>query len=103
MFELKQYVLDSISANRIDLIDYKVLKTEVGNVTIAGLPACSIFYNFSDSGQIMKGLESGTIIGNKVYFVQYENAPSQYTKDLPTAQKMISSLKVGPSIVVITK
>jgi hypothetical protein len=84
---LKQYVLDSISSNREDLKDYKVLETEVGNVTFAALPAYSILYTFSDSGQIMKGLESGTIIGNKVYLVQHENSQSQNTKRLTYGSK----------------
>ncbi|HEY7572592.1 MAG TPA: PsbP-related protein [Nitrososphaeraceae archaeon] len=100
---LKQYVLDSITANKVDLKDYKVLETEVGNITIAGLPGYSLLYTFSDSGEIMKGLETGMIKGNKVYFVQYENSQSQYYKDLTTAHKMISSLKVGTPITVIRR
>ena len=49
------------------------------------------------------GAETGTIIGNKVYFVQYENSPSRYDKDLPTAQKIIDSFKIENHINVINK
>jgi eukaryotic-like serine/threonine-protein kinase len=100
---LKQFVSDSISDNKIDLKDFKVLDSSTGDVTLASAPAYKIVYTYTDAGQNFKGLETGTIIGNKVYFVQYENSPAQYDRDLPSAQKMIDSLKIENSANVIKR
>lgn len=100
---LKQYVSDSISDNIADRKDFRVLKSSIGNITLAGVPAYKIVYTYADAGQNFKGLETGTIIGNRVYFVQYENSPSRYDKDISTAQKMIDSFKIENPLNVINR
>jgi hypothetical protein len=100
---LKQYVSDSISDNMADRKDFRVLKSSIGNITLAGVPAYKIVYTYADAGQNFKGLETGTIIGNRVYFVQYENSPSRYDKDISTAQKMIDSFKIENPLNVINR
>lgn len=101
---LKQYVPELISDNKIDLKDFKVLNSSTGDVTLASTPAYKVEYTYTDdTGQNLKGLETGTIIGNKVYFAVYENSPAQYDRDLSAAQKMIDSLKIENSANVIKR
>jgi len=94
---LKQYVSDSISDNKIDLKNYTASEPTLNGVTLAGTPAYKVMYSFTDQGENIKGLETGTIVGNKVYFITYENSPSKFDSDLPTVQKMIDSFKLTSS------
>jgi hypothetical protein len=89
---LKQYVSDSISDDKTDLKNFTVSEPVFNGVTLAGSPAYRLVYSYADGGENFKGLETGTIIGNKAYYVQYENSPSKFDSDLPTVQKMIDSL-----------
>jgi len=94
---LKQYVSDSISDNKIDLKNYTASEPTLNGVTLAGSPAYKVIYSFTDQGENIKGLETGTMVGNKVYFITYENSPSKFDSDLPTVQKMIDSFKLASS------
>jgi hypothetical protein len=84
---------DSISSDKTDLQGFKVDETTL-NGTIAKLPAYRFLYTYTDQGQNFKGLETGTIVGNKAYFIQYENSPAQFDTDLPVAQDMFDSFKI---------
>jgi hypothetical protein len=90
---LQQYMSDSISSDKTDLQGFKVDETTL-NGTIAKLPAYRFLYTYTDQGQNFKGLETGTIVGNKAYFIQYENSPAQFDTDLPVAQDMFDSFKI---------
>jgi hypothetical protein len=90
---LTQYVSDSISDDKIDLNNFKVIDSTF-KVTLSGMPAYSVRYLYSDQGENFKGLETGTIVGNKAYFIQYENSPAQFDRDLHVAQQMINSFKL---------
>jgi hypothetical protein len=92
---LKQYVSDSISDDKTDLKNFTVSEPIFNGVSLAGSPAYKLIYSYTDQGQNFKGLETGTIIGNKAYFIQYENSPSKFNSDLPTIQKIIDSLTVA--------
>jgi hypothetical protein len=39
---------------------------------LAGDHAYKIVYSYTDAGKNFNGLETGTIIGNKAYFIKYE-------------------------------
>ena len=81
-------VPELISDNKIDLKDFKVLNSSTGDVTLASAPAYKVEYTYTDdTGQNLKGLETGTIIGNRVYFAVYENSPAQYDRDLSCRPK----------------
>ena len=94
---LKQYVSDSISDDKTDLKNFTASETTLNSVTLAGSPAYKVIYSYTDQGENFKGLETGTLVGNKVYFIQYENSPSKFDSDLPTVQKMIDSFKLTSS------
>ena len=91
---LKQYVSDSVSDDKTDLKNFTASETTLNGITLAGSPAYKVIYSYTDGGENFKGLETGTIVGNKAYFIQYENSPSQFNSDLPTVQKMIDSFKL---------
>jgi hypothetical protein len=91
---LKQFVSDSISDDKTDLQNFKVNESSSSGNSLAGNPAYKMLYSYIDNGENIKGLETGTIIGNKAYFIQYENSPEQFDSDLPLVQKMIDSLKI---------
>ena len=94
---LKQYVSDSISDNKIDLKNYTASEPTLNGVTLVGFPAYKVIYSFTDQGENIKGLEMGTMVGNKVYFITYENSPSKFDSDFPTVQKMIDSFELTRS------
>jgi hypothetical protein len=94
---LKQYVSDSVSDDKTDLKNFTASETTLNGITLAGSPAYKVIYSYTDGGENFKGLETGTIVGNKAYFIQYENSPSQFNSDLPTVQKMIDSFKLTSS------
>jgi hypothetical protein len=94
---LKQYVSDSISDNKIELKNYTASEPILNGVILASSPAYKVIYSFTDQGENIKGLETGTMVGNKVYFITYENSPSKFVSDLPTVQKMIDSFKLASS------
>ena len=73
--------------------DLQILNAS-SSYTLAGRPAYMLF----TSGELIKNiryqtLEIGTISGNSKYTIVYEALGSVYSKYLPAAQKMISSLK----------
>jgi hypothetical protein len=90
---IQQYMSDSISSDKTDLQSFKVDETTL-NGTLAKLPAYKFLYTYTDQGQNFKGLETGTIVGNKAYYIQYENSPAQFNTDLPVVQEMIDSIKI---------
>lgn len=92
---LKQYVSDSISDDKTDLKNFTVSEPIFNGVILAGSPAYKLIYSYTDGGEHFKGLETGTIIGNKAYYIQYENSPSKFDSDLPMIQKMIDSLTLA--------
>ena len=88
---LKQYVSDSVSDDKTDLKNFTASETTLNGITLAGSPAYKVIYSYTDGGENFKGLETGTIVGNKAY------SPSQFNSDLPTVQKMIDSFKLTSS------
>jgi len=52
-------------------------------------------YRYAPKSDHYEHLEIGTIIGGKIYYIQYRNDPTRFNKDLPTIEKMISSFKIA--------
>jgi len=92
---LSEYVSNEISS----YTDQKVIGLDT-NVTLAGLPAYRLMYTHPQEGDPnihWKHLQIGTIVKDKVYYIDYSNPgffPSQFDLDLPTIQKMISSFEI---------
>src|SRR6185295_5539098 len=62
---LKEYVSDSISDDKTDLKNFTASETPLNSVTLAGSPAYKVIYSYTDQGENFKGLETGTLVGNK--------------------------------------
>ena len=65
-------------------------------VTLANSPAYEMqaTYGIPGEGDILKILERGTVIGNKVYSFSYASEPNLFEKYLPIAQKASESLDI---------
>jgi hypothetical protein len=90
---LNQLVSDIISDDKSNLTNFK-LESNL-NASLAKLPAYKLMYTYIDRGQNFKELETGTIVGNKIYYIQYYNSPAQFDTNLPVVQKMIDSFKIS--------
>jgi len=64
------------------------------NVAIAGLPGYTMVYTSANVNTILKTMEIGVIKGDKAYILTYEAGMQEYTKYLPTIQKMIDSFSI---------
>ncbi len=68
------------------------------NATLSGNPAYRMEYTFSlDETTDVKGIEYGTIIGDIVYYAYFEALEYEYPEYLPTAESILSSIKIDPA------
>jgi hypothetical protein len=76
---------------------FKLLKLST-NSTLAGKPAYMLIgtYDLTSFG-LQKLMETGTIIGDKVYSLQYIADAPKYSEYLPAVQNMIHSLAINSS------
>jgi hypothetical protein len=87
-----------------------ILKRNVSKVLTARkkrLPAYRLMYTHPQEGDPnirWKHLRIGTIVKDKVFYIDYSNPgffPAQFDLDLPTIQKMISSLRLKHSLLIL--
>jgi PsbP-like protein len=69
------------------------------NSTLAGRPAYRVVLTATNpySGIIYTTIETGTIIGSKVYYIHSLVIADQYSNYFPIIQKMIDSLEIQPT------
>lgn len=91
---MTQYANQSMAHLNQSLKDFKLTELKTDNVVIAGLPAYRMVYTSTDVNTILKTMEIGVIKGDKVYILTYEAGIQEYTKYLPTLQKMIDSFAI---------
>ena len=75
--------------------DLQVLSANMGNFTLAGMPAYSFEITYTDpefGPQNM--LEVGTIFDNRVYYIQYFADPPINQKYFPIVERMIESFQI---------
>ncbi len=94
---IEGYLNESINILRQDpeFEDMQVLSSSVGNFTLAGMPAYSLEITYTDpefGPQNM--LEVGTIIDNRVYYMQYFADLPIYQKYFPIVERMIDSFQI---------
>jgi hypothetical protein len=90
---LNEYLANSIIAYIQNNENFSLLDSGT-NATLAGNPAYKMVYTQSIDGAPVKGLEVGTLIGNKAYYIQYSAAPEQYSKNIKIAQDVINSFNL---------
>jgi hypothetical protein len=72
----------------------KSIETTTNNVTLAGHPAYRMVWTFMDTHRMVQtiAIESGTVIGDKGYFVAfYSDASKYYSTYLPTVKRAASN------------
>jgi eukaryotic-like serine/threonine-protein kinase len=81
--------------NNTNFHAFKLLELNTNSSILAGKPAYTLIgtYDLHSFG-LQKLMEVGTIIGDKVYYVQYIADAPRYTDYLPIVQKMIQSLVI---------
>lgn len=77
----------------------KQIEATTNNVTLGGHHAYRIAWTYMDPLYRIQtvAIESGTVIGDKGYFVAFDSDASKYHSYLPTVQRMIDSLKITPT------
>jgi hypothetical protein len=92
---LSEYLKTTINDYYNDSEDFKVMESNANSV-LGGKPAYKlVFTDVDDDGTNYKGMDIGTIIGDKVYLLSYEaEDEKQYSEYLPIIQKMIDSFKI---------
>jgi PsbP-like protein len=93
---LNEYLANSIITYVQNNENFSILDSGT-NATLAGNPAYKIVYDQTIDGVSVKGLEVGTIIGNKAYYIQYSAEPEQYSKNIKIIQDVINSFNVTKS------
>jgi tetratricopeptide (TPR) repeat protein len=77
---------------------FRLLELNTNSSILAGKPAYTIIGTYQDpSFGLQQLMETGTIIGDKAYSVQYIADAPRYADYLPIVQKMISSLVIKNS------
>jgi serine/threonine-protein kinase len=76
--------------------NFKVIdsKTTDKGITPSGNPAYQIVYTYSLNGVPTKGIEVGTVLNGKAYFLTFEAPVSNYDSSTPIIQQMIDSFRL---------
>jgi hypothetical protein len=92
---LEQYSHQVINHDGKHIQGFRLLYNNSDNSVLAGHPAYR-FVNVrtSDDGTILKQMEIGTKIGNKVYYLDYFAQEEKYAEFLPIIQEMINSFQL---------
>ena len=69
-----------------------VLETDTSS-TVAGKPAYRIIFTPND--KTSKTMETGFILGDKVYHITYTAKPETYLSNLPDVQNLVNSLRIS--------
>jgi hypothetical protein len=77
---------------------FKLLELSTNSSILAGKPAYTLIGTYHPSAGLQKLMETGTIIGDKAYVVQYIADAPKYSDYLPAVQKMIDSLLIKKSL-----
>jgi hypothetical protein len=93
---LKEYATSQISDYNKTLTDFNLIESNT-NITLGGgnNPAYGLIYTYRANATNYKTMEIETIIGDRIYYIQYSAVgEKQYSNYLPTIQMMINSLQI---------
>jgi hypothetical protein len=93
---LEEYAEQVIEYNNDSLRAFDLLDVDTDSIILAGHPGYRIIYaSLSQNGSIIKQMEIGTLIDNRVYYLIYYAELEKYDDFLPVIQEMINSFKIG--------
>ena len=77
------------------LPDFNLIESNT-NITLIGRnnPPYGLIYSDRENRNNYKTIEIGTIIGDRIYYIEYIAEEKQYSNYLPTIQMMINSLQI---------
>ena len=93
---LEEYATSLITDYNETSTDFNPIELNT-NITLGGgnnNPAYRLIYTDREDNINYKTMEIGTIIGDKVYYIQYIAEEKKYSNYLPTIQMMINSLQI---------
>jgi eukaryotic-like serine/threonine-protein kinase len=92
---LKEYAASQITYFNKTLTDFNLIESNT-NITLGGgnNSAYGLLYANKVDGTNYKTMEIGTIIGDRIYYIEYIAEEKQYSNYLPTIQMMINSLQI---------
>jgi photosystem II reaction center protein PsbP len=86
--------LNRITNDYDDILkEFEVIESDTNSI-LAGKPAYKLVSTDEEDGIDYKNMEIGAIIGDKVYFIEYDAEEDQYSDYLPTIQKMMDSFQL---------
>ncbi|MDP9289818.1 MAG: hypothetical protein M3P08_16695 [Thermoproteota archaeon] len=103
---VNQYVRDVIDGYRVkDSTDFKphfrVIVANANNSILGGHPAYLLVYSWSNDGiGPTKSMETGTLAGDRVYYLIFDSELSKYSRFLPVVKQMISSFRFTNQLAV---
>jgi hypothetical protein len=98
---LEEYIRDTVLVNNNTQLggwdNIEIIKSEQ-NSTLAERPAYKVEMTYRDqtNGEPIDRylMDTGTVVGDKVYVISYWAQPQTYSKELPDVQKMMDSFKI---------
>jgi hypothetical protein len=94
---LEEYASSLITDYNETLTNFNLIESNT-NSTLAGKPAYKLVYTETLEDEVdstnLKSMEIGTIIGDRLYFIEYIAEEEKYSNYLPTVEMMINSLEI---------
>jgi S1-C subfamily serine protease len=93
---LEEYASSLITAYNETFTDFNLIESNT-NSTLAEKPAYKLVYTETledEDSTNLKTMETGTIIGERVYFIEYIAEEEKYSNYLPIIQMMINSIEI---------
>jgi S1-C subfamily serine protease len=91
---LEEYANLLITRYNETLADFNLIESNT-STTLGGNPAYSLIYTDKEDDTNYKSMEIGTIIEDRVYFIDYIAEEDNYSHYLPIIQMMINSLEIA--------
>ena len=91
---LDEYANSLITDYKKTLTGFNLVESDTNNSMLSGRPAYKLVYTDREDDTNYKTMEIGTIIGDKVYYIEYIAEEERYTNYLPTIQMMINSFEI---------
>ena len=91
---LDKYARSLITDYNKTLTDFNPIDLNTTTTLGGNNPAYRLIYTDREDGINYKTMEIGTIIGNRVYYIEYFAEEKKYFNYLPTIQMMINSLQI---------
>ena len=82
---LEEYASSLITDQNETLTDFNLIESNT-NSTLAGKPAYKLVYTDREDDTNFKTMEIGTIIGDRIYFIEYIAEEDKYSNYLPTVE-----------------